>query len=294
MCDYIISCCSSVDVTSEQLTKRKVVYLPFKFRIGGKEFVDDLGKSLSYHEFYQAMRDGADTKTSQINVEEYVSYFQGLLTSGKKVLHITLSSGLSGTYNSARLAAKEINEKNGERVFVIDSLAASGGYGLLVDKLCDLRDEGKTLEEVILWAEENKTRLHHWFFTTTLTYYVRGGRVSKVSGFVGNLLKICPLLNVDENGKLIPRQKVLGKKKVIKEIVEKMNLFAEGGLDYNQKCYITHSDAEADAQEVKSLIEETFPKLNGKAQITSIGTTIGCHAGPETVALFFWGNAGTR
>ncbi len=291
MCDFILSCCSPVDLTSEHLTKRKVVYLPFKFMIGGKEFSDDFGKSISYGEFYQAMRDGADTKTSQNNVTDYIDYFNGLLTSGKQILHITLSSGLSGTYNSAVIAAKEVNEKCGkEMVYVVDSLAASGGYGLLVDKLCDLRDEGKSILEVRDWAEKNKTNLHLWFFTTDLTYFVRGGRVSKVSGWVGTLLKICPLLNVDLNGKLIPRHKVRGKKNVIKAIVDKMDLHAENGLDYSDKCFITHSEALDDALEVKALVEDRFPNIKDGVSITSIGTTIGCHTGPGTVALFFWGN----
>ncbi len=291
MKDFLISCCSPVDLSAKYLEQRGVKYLPFKFYLAGKEFLDDLGNSISYDEFYQAMRDGADTKTTQMNVEDYNEYFSKLLENGKKILHVTLSSGLSGTSNSAKLSANEINEKYGEKmVYVVDSLGASSGYGLLVDRLCDLKEEGKTIEEVYNWAEENKKKVHYWFFTTDLTFFVRGGRVSKVSGWVGTLLKICPLLNVDKDGKLIPRQKVRGKKGVIKAIVEKMLEHAQDGTDYNQKCFISHSCSEEEALEVRQMVEENFPNLCGKVMVNSIGTTIGSHSGPGTVALFFFGD----
>ena len=158
-----------------------------------------------------------------------------------------------------------------------------------MDKLADLRDEGKSIDEVREWAEENKKKLQHWFFSTDLTFYVKGGRVSKTAGFIGNVMNICPLLNVNFEGKLIPRQKVRTKKKVIAEIVDRMEQNAENGLDYDGKCYISNSACEEDAKAVAELVEARFPKLNGKVEINSIGTTIGSHTGPGTVALFFWG-----
>ena len=236
------------------------------------------------------MTDGADTKTSQINVEEYCEYFEHFLQEGKDILHLTLSSGISGSVNSARIAQGMLREKYPERnIFIVDSLAASSGYGLLMDKLADLRDEGKSIDEVREWAEENKKKLQHWFFSTDLTFYVKGGRVSKTAGFIGNVMNICPLLNVNFEGKLIPRQKVRTKKKVIAEIVDRMEQNAENGLDYDGKCYISNSACEEDAKAVAELVEARFPKLNGKVEINSIGTTIGSHTGPGTVALFFWG-----
>lgn len=286
---FILSCCSPADLTSEHLSSRNIPYVPFHLILGNKEMIDDLGKSISYEEFYQAMVDGADTKTMQVNIDEYTAYFKELLKQGLPILHVTLSGGLSGTSNSAMIASREINEELGKKmVYVCDSLGASGGYGLLVDKLCDLRDEEKTVEEVYAWAEENKLKVHHWFFSTDLTFFIRGGRVSKVSGWFGTLLKICPLLNVDNNGKLIPRQKIRGKKAVVKAIVDKMIEFADGGLNYNQKVYITHSNCLDDALAVKTLVEENFPNVECLL-VNSIGTTIGCHTGPGTVALFFWG-----
>ena len=245
---------------------------------------------MNLDDFYKAMSEGADTKTSQINADEYEKYFEGFLKQGKDLLHVTLSSGISGTINSALIAADSLKEKYPDRkIYVIDSLAASSGYGLLMDKVADLKDAGMGIDELKNWIEDNKLRVNHWFFTTDLTFFIKGGRVSKVSGFVGNLLNICPLLNVDYQGKLIPREKIRTKKKVIAETVNKMVLNADNGTDYSDKCYISMSACIEDAQAVAKLVEEKFPKLNGKVLINNIGTTIGSHTGPGTVALFFWG-----
>lgn len=290
MADFILSCCSTADLSREHFEKRGISFICFHFELDGTPYMDDLGKSIPFDEFYQRMTDGADTKTSQINVEEYCEYFERFLQEGKDILHLTLSSGISGSVNSARIAQGMLQEKYPERnIFIVDSLAASSGYGLLMDKLADLRDEGKSIDEVREWAEENKKKLQHWFFSTDLTFYVKGGRVSKTAGFIGNVMNICPLLNVNFEGKLIPRQKVRTKKKVIAEIVDKMEQNAENGLDYDGKCYISNSACEEDAKAVAELVEARFPKLNGKVEINSIGTTIGSHTGPGTVALFFWG-----
>lgn len=245
---------------------------------------------MNLDDFYKAMSEGADTKTSQINADEYEKYFEGFLKQGKDLLHVTLSSGISGTINSALIAADNLKEKYPDRkIYIIDSLAASSGYGLLMDKVADLKDAGMGIDELKNWIEDNKLRVNHWFFTTDLTFFIKGGRVSKVSGFVGNLLNICPLLNVDYQGKLIPREKIRTKKKVIAETVNKMVLNADNGTDYSDKCYISMSACIEDAQAVAKLVEEKFPKLNGKVLINNIGTTIGSHTGPGTVALFFWG-----
>ena len=290
MADYILSCCSTADLSREHFEKRDIKYLCFHFYLDGEHYYDDLGQSIPFDKFYQAMVDGADTKTSQLNVEEYTEYFEGYLKEGKDVVHVTLSSGLSGAYNSARIAAEDLREKYPEReLYVVDSLGAASGFGLIMDKAADLRDSGMSAKELVEWIENNRLRLHHWFFSTDLTFFVKGGRVSKVSGWFGTALKICPLLNVDLNGKLVARQKVRTKPRVIEEIVKKMEEFADGGNAYTDKCYICHSACEDDAKAVAALIEEKFPNLNGKVLINSIGTTIGSHTGPGTVAVFFWG-----
>ena len=158
-----------------------------------------------------------------------------------------------------------------------------------MDKLADLRDSGMSIEEVRDWTEEHKLNLHHWFFSTDLKFYIKGGRISKTAGAIGTTLGICPLLNMDNEGRLIPRAKIRSKRKVIQEIVKRMEENADDGLDYSGKCYISQSGCVEDAKEVAALVEERFPKLNGKVEINYVGTTIGSHTGPGTVALFFWG-----
>ncbi|MBQ2709596.1 MAG: DegV family protein [Clostridia bacterium] len=292
MQNYVLSCCSTADLSHEHFESRNIAYICFHYTMDGVERPDDLGKTMPFDEFYAAMVAGADTKTSQVTIGEYTEYFEKFLAEGKDILHLSLSSGISGSYNSACNAAKALAEKYPERkIRVIDSLAASSGYGLLMDKLADLRDEGKSLDEVGDWAEENKLKLHHWFFSSDLTFFVKGGRVSKTAGAIGGILGICPLLNVDVNGKLIPREKIRPKKKVINRIVEVMKEHADDGLDYSGKCFISNSDCIEDARAVADLVEAAFPKMNGKVLINSIGTTIGSHTGPGTVALFYWGDA---
>ncbi len=290
MNDFILSCCSTADLTKEHFDKRNISYVCFHYFLDGIQYPDDLGQTIPFEKFYQKMVDGADTRTSQVNIDEYFDYFEPFLKDGKDILHICLSSGLSGSYNSARIAASDLREKYPERkIYVVDSLGASSGFGLIMDKLADLRDEGHDIDYIYEWVQENKLKMHHWFFSTDLTFYVKGGRVSKVAGLFGTALKICPLLNMDANGKLIPRSKIRGKAKVITAIVERMLENADGGKDYNGKCFICHSACIEDANMVSDLIIENFKNLNGKPQIYSIGTTIGSHTGPGTVAVFFWG-----
>jgi DegV family protein with EDD domain len=290
MGDYVISCCSTADLTKEQFEERDIRYVCFHFELGGVQYEDDMGQTVPPGKLYQDMLDGADTKTSQVSVGEYMDHFRKILEEGKDILHLTLSSGISGTYNSACTAREELKEEFPDRkIYVVDSLAASSGYGLLVDTLADKKDAGMGIDELYQWTEEHKLEMVHWFFSTDLTFYIRGGRVSKAAGLIGSVLNICPLLNVDFEGRLIPREKIRTKKKVINRIVEKMVENAENGTYYDGKCYISHSMCIEDAKAVASQIEERFPKLSGKVQIYPIGATIGSHTGPGTVALFFWG-----
>ena len=289
MNDFILSCCSTADLTKEHLENRNIEYVCFHYMMDGKSYIDDLGQTMTLDEFYTRLKGGADCSTSQINISEYLDFFTKFLEQGKDILHVSLSSGISGSVNSARNAASIAAERFPDRkIYVIDSLAASSGYGLLMDKLADLRDGGMNIDELKNWLEENKLRMHHWFFSTDLTFFVKGGRVSKASGWVGGLLNICPLLNVDYMGRLIPRHKARGKKNVIQETVKRVEMFAENGTEYNDNCYICHSDCYDDALELKNQVMAKFPKMK-EIQIYDIGTTIGCHTGPGTVAIFFWG-----
>ena len=290
MSDYILSCCSTADLSKEHFERRGIHYVCFHYMLNDVSYPDDLGQSIAFEDFYRMMTEGADTKTSQVNVAEFIDYFTPFLKDGKDILHVSLSSGLSGSVNSARTAAAMLSEEYPDRkIYIVDSLGASSGYGLIMETLADMRDEGKSIDELHDWIEENKLRLHHWFFSTDLTFYVKGGRVSKASGFFGTMLNICPLLNMDNLGRLIPREKIRTKKKVIKTIVDRMEECAADGLDYSGKCFISQSACAEDAEAVAALVEERFPKLNGKVVINYIGTTIGSHTGPGTVALFFWG-----
>lgn len=290
MGDYVLSCCSTADLSMERFNKREIQYVCFHFTLGGKEYLDDLGESVPPEELYRRMVSGEDTKTSQISIAEYETFFEKNLKAGKDILHITLSTGISGTYNSACVARDILSERYPDRkIYVVDSLGASSGYGLIMETLADMRDAGMGIDELHQWIEMHKLELHHWFFSMDLTFYIRGGRISRTAGFIGSVMGICPLLNMDNEGKLIPREKIRTKKKVIKRIVEKMEENARDGLDYSGKCFLSQSECMEDAREVAALVEERFPKLDGKVEIFPIGATIGSHTGPGTIALFFWG-----
>lgn len=290
MANYVLSCCSTADLTEEHLAQRDIHYICFHYMLDGVSYPDDLGKSIPFDKFYDAMAHGADTKTAQVSAGEFVAYFRQFLEQGQDILHVCLSSGLSGTFNSARVARSELLEEFPDRkIYIVDSLGASSGYGLLMDRLADLRDSGMNIDKLYDWANDHRLEVHHWFFSTDLTFYVKGGRVSKAAGWVGTVLRICPLLNMDAEGHLTPRYKIRGKDRVTEEIVNKMEKYARDGLNYDGKCYISYSACYDDARKVADLVEARFPKLNGRVELYSIGTTIGSHTGPGTVALFFWG-----
>lgn len=290
MNEYVISCCSTADLTEQHFKSRNIHYICFHYELDGIQYMDDLGKSIPFSDFYNLMANGRETKTSQVNADEFEAYFESFLEQGLDILHICLSSGLSGVINSATIAKENLLEKYpGRKIYIVDSLGASSGYGLIMDKLADLRDQGMSLDELCLWIESNKLKMHHWFFSTDLSFYIKGGRISKTAGTIGNILNICPLLNMDKDGHLIPRSKYRGKKKVITEIVTRMEQNANDGINYSGKCYISHSNCYDDAKAVATLVEQKFTHLNGSVEIYDVGTTIGSHTGPGTVALFFWG-----
>ena len=291
MADYILSCCSAADLTKEHFERIDVHYICMHFMLDGVTYPDDLGQTMPADEMYARMAQGASTSTSQINISEYVDYFSAFCEQGKDIVHVSLSSGISGTYGSAANAALIVKERYPEReIYVVDSLGASSGYGLLVDTAAAMRDAGLSAKELADWVKENRLKLHHWFFSTDLSSYVRGGRISKTAAFFGGVLQICPLLNMDNLGRLIPRNKIRTKKNVIREIVARMVEHAENGTAYDGKCFISMSACREDAEAVAALVEEKFPKLNGKVLINNIGGLIGAHTGPGTVALFFWGD----
>ena len=286
---YVLSCCSTADLSKEHFEKRDIHYICFHYHLDGVDYPDDLGQTIPFPKFYEMLANGSSSTTSQVNIDEYLAYFETFLSRGLDILHVCLSSGISGTYNSAH-SAKLIAEERwpDRRIIVIDSLCASSGFGLLMDTLADLRDAGMGLQELADWTENNKLRVNHLFFTTDLTFFVKGGRISKAAGFFGGVLGICPLLDVNNEGKLIPREKLHGKKMVIRRIVKRMEELADDGKNYSGKCYLCQSACYDDARAVADLIKQTFPNVQ-EPEIYDIGTTIGSHTGPGTVALFFTG-----
>ncbi|MCR4590460.1 MAG: DegV family protein [Lachnospiraceae bacterium] len=294
MSDYVITCSSTVDLSVERLEKRNIKWAPFHFQMDGIDYHDDYGRSMDLNEFYRRERAGATPTTSQVSVGEYLDMWKPLLEEGHDIFHAALSSGISGTYNSACIAAEDIRSLYPDRkIHVMDSLCASAGFGIFVEELADRRDEGMSFDELKVYAEEIKLNVNHWFFTSDLSCLIRGGRVSPAAGAVANILNICPLFKVNSEGKLVSVSKVRTKKKVYQEIVKVMSIHAENGDDYNGRCYISYSDCEEDANEVKKKIEATFPALRDKVELFRIGTTIGSHTGPATVALFFMGDERT-
>ena len=291
MNSYVLSCCSIADLSPAHLEKRGIPFVSFHYTMDGKDCADDMGQTISSEAFYKAMAAGAEVRTSQVNVEEFTQYFDRFLSAGKDVLHVCLSSGLSGSYNSARIATEMLREKYPERkLYVVDTLGASAGVGLIVETLADMRDTGADIDTLYQWIEEHKLEMHHWFTASDLTWFVKGGRITRAAGWFGTALKICPVLNMDNNGHLIPRFKIRGISKSLKELVNQMEEHVRDGHDYDGKCFISHSACEGNARQVADEIEKRFPLLKGKVGIYNIGTTIGCHTGPGTVALFFWGS----
>ncbi|MGN0038131.1 MAG: DegV family protein [Coriobacteriales bacterium] len=287
MGDYVLSCESTADLTEEKFRQIGVEYVCFHYYLDGKDLPDDLGKSMAFPDFYQAMVDGADTRTAAVGTGDYVAFWRPFLEQGKDILHCSLSSGISSTYESACIAAEQLRADYPERtIYLVDSLNASSGFGLVMQKLSDMRAAGASVHEAYEWVRDNRLSIRARFFSTDLTFYIKGGRVSPVSGFVGNLLGICPLLDIDEHGKLIPREKIRSKKKVVKRIVECMLEDVKDGRDYSGRVFISHSACEEDAQAVAALVKEQLPKAQ-PAEIFWVGTTIGSHTGPGTVALFY-------
>ena len=295
MAEYILSCCSPVDVPPEYLDSRDIKYVYFNFEVGGQQLRDDFGKTVPPRELYKRMLAGESAMTSQVSIGQYIDYWEPFLKEGKDLVHVCLSSGISGTYWSACSAQAELLDRYPERTLrVVDSLCASAGYGLLVDAMADKRDEGLTANELADWAEAERVKVQHWFFTTDLTFFIRGGRVSKVAGTAAGLLSICPLLRVAPDGSLQQMEKVRTKRKVIARQVEKMEQLAQDGTDYRGKVFLSNSDCIDDANAVVALINEKFPNIDGPVRVSDIGSTIGVHTGPGTVALFFWGVPRTR
>ncbi len=291
MTDYVLSCCSTCDLSREWLESRNIHYIYFNYELNGQQRKDDFGQTCSPADLYARMLAGADVKTSQVSVGEYVESWRPILEGGKKVLHVSMSSGISGTYASA-CTARDTLESEGYQgqVIVIDSLNASTSLGLIMDKLADLRDEGYGFEDLAAWAETHKLEAHTWFITTDLTFLIRGGRVSKAAGLLGGMLNICPMLDVEADGSLLVKEKIRTKRKAFSRQLQKMEELCWNGYNYNERVFIANTECLSDAKAVANMIEGKFHKIKGgHVEIFDVGATIGCHLGPGTVVLSFWG-----
>ena len=291
MADYMLSCESTVDVTPELLASRNIEYVCFNYELDGVSLKDDFGQTNSPAQLYAKMLAGADARTSQVSVGNYIEFFTPALEAGRDIVHVTLSSGISGTYGSAKIAADALSGKYpNQHLYIVDSLAASAGYGLLMDRLADLRDGGMSAADLVAWTEEHRLELQHWFFSTDLTFFIRGGRISKAAGLIGGALKICPVMDVAPDGSLAVKEKIRAKHRAESRVLEIMQQHASCGAGYPGKVFISNSECLADAKSLAERIEYEFPHIDGKVQIFDIGATIGVHTGPGTVALFYWGD----
>ncbi len=287
MADYVLTTSSVYDLNNEFSKKNNIKVLPYQFFIDGTEYYDDKGISISVHDFYEKMRAGSVATTSMVNTERYTDFFTPLLEEGKDVIHIEFSSGLSGSYSNALLTVEQLKRKYPDRkITIIDGLSASPGYGLLVYYAIQKRDEGASFDELVDYVEKLKLKVIHWFAVESLEYLRRGGRVSRASAFLGTMLNIKPVLAFNNEGKIIPVEKIRGRKKSLIEMVKKMKEDIDN--PDGQMVFIGHADALEDAQFVESMVKQNFPTIKG-TYIDYIGPVIGAHAGPSTIALFYIG-----
>lgn len=281
-----------MDLPYSYMESRDIPVLFYTYVVDGREYDDDMGRDPeALPRFYGFLKEGKLPQTSQINVAAYTEFFEKLLDKGGDVLHIAFTSGQSGSVHNAFLAAEELKDRYpGQRLVVIDSLCSSSGYGLLVDYAADMRDEGKTLDEVAQWVLDNRNKVHHQFFSSDMTQFRRTGRVSGAAAAVATVLNICPIMRLDDKGAIKAYSKVRGKKKAVETTVDTMEQCARNGRDYDGKCFVCHSQCPEDARLLIEAVEERFPKLKGKIRLCDIGTIIGSHAGQGTVAVFFMGD----
>ena len=288
---FTLSCCSTVDLPYSYMADRDIPVLFYTYVVDGREYVDDMGRDPeALPRFYRFLEEGKLPQTSQINVGTYLTFFEKLLQKGD-LLHIAFTSGQSGSVHNAMLAAKELQEKYPDRkLIVIDSLCSSSGYGMLVDTVADLRDAGKSIEEAAQWVRENRNTVHHQFFSSNMTQFRRTGRVSGAAAMVATIMSICPIMRLDDAGAIKAYGKVRGKKKAVETTIETMAKHAQGGENYDKRCYVCHSQCPEDAQMLIDGLEARFPRIKGKIRLCDIGTIIGSHSGPGTVAVFFYGD----
>lgn len=282
MLKFILSTESACDLTIEQANKYNISISPMTYYINGEEY-NSATSGLTIKDVCDKMRAGLTTKTTQLNEAEIEEYLGKLLTHGKDILHISFSGAMSGTCNNFKRIAEKLNETNSNKIYVVDSLCQSGGLGLFLSMISiKAENENLTAEEAFIYAEATKQSIGHYFIVDDLKYLARGGRISNSAAIIGNIIKLKPVLHVDNTGTITQLQKVLGRKKSIASLIENFKKYYN---NENKMVYITQADCLDEANELKSKLEEINPNID--VTINDLGPIICSHSGPGTIALFF-------
>lgn len=286
MKDYIIITDSCCDLPLNLIDEKHLVVLPLGFTIDNKNYKNyPDGREMSHKDFYTLLREQKTASTSQLSPNDFIEALEPLLKQNLDVLCINFSSALSGTYNSLVVAKSELEAKyTNSKIIAIDSLSASLGQGLLVHTAVELKKQGKSIDEVASFVEENKLKLCHLFTVDDLGHLKRGGRVSSTKAFLGTMLQLKPVLHVDNQGRLVPLNNVRGRKGSFKDILDKIE---QRITNHDQVVFISHGDCQEDAEFMATLIKEKFSVKD--VMLSPIGPVIGAHAGPNTIAVFFYG-----
>lgn len=283
---YKIITDSTMDMPKKTAESMGVDSLPLMFTIDGVEYKDNFGADMDPHVFFEKVRAGQMPSTTLINTDRFLVHFRTYLENGIDIVYIAFSSALSGTCQCAMQAADQLREEFPDRqIFVIDSLCASMGEGLLVWQAARLKDSGMDAAELASWLEQNKLRVVHWFTVDDINHLRRGGRVSAAQALLGTLMKIKPVLHVDDEGRLIAMEKVMGRKKALQNIVDKIVERYDGSV---KAVFISHGDVLEEAQAVEAMFREKLPDI--EVLINTIGPVVGAHSGPGTMAVFCFGS----
>ncbi len=290
MADYILSGESVMDLPYEYAKSRDISVIFYQYEADGNKYDDVMERDpKAMEQFYGFIDAGHIPGTSQINQFTYEEYFRKLLGEGKDVLHLCLSTGFTGSYQNAVNAAEELKEEFPERkLYVIDTLCGCGGLGLYTDNVADKRDEGLGIDELYAWAMDHRLCVQHLFTNPDLSYFKRTGRLSGPAAALASVLNIVPVMHLNAEGRLIAYDKFRGKKKAYQHFIDRMAELADCGEDYSGKCFINHARCPEDAQMIRDMLKERFPKMP-EPRVGDIGTIIASHCGPGTISFYFTG-----
>ena len=284
---FTLSCESTVDLTLDHLTRRNIPVIAYTYTVDGEEYSDDMRAGNGLAVFYSKLLAGKMPNTSLINEDRYLEFFRAILEKGD-LLHICFSSALSHSVNNAVKAAELLKAEFPERkIYVVDSTCGCTGYGLFVDIIADLRDEGKDIDYLYKWALDNRDKVHHMFFSTTLKYFKRSGRLSAPAALLGSLLKLCPIAKANKDGNLITFAKVMSETKAIAKMLEEIAQNIENGSEYDGKLWLAHSDYISSANKFAEELRTNYPKAD--IRLFDIGPVVASHCGPGTVSIYYWG-----